>query len=97
VADALAHGVPSVLSPVAAEGISISSGIDGFIAANPQDWVDKITQIYADEAAWQKMSQAAQQLAIRSFGMKKGVEMMQEALSEVELYVSPSPKNLVWN
>jgi glycosyltransferase involved in cell wall biosynthesis len=97
VADALAHGVPSVLSPVAAEGIAISSGIDGFIASNPQDWVDKITQIYADEAAWQKMSQAAQQLAIRSFGMKKGIEMMQEALSEVELYVSPSPKNLVWN
>jgi GT2 family glycosyltransferase/glycosyltransferase involved in cell wall biosynthesis len=97
VADALAHGVPSVLSPVAAEGIAISSGIDGLIASNPQEWVNKITQVYDDEAAWQKMSQAAQQLAIRSFGMGKGIEMMQEALSEVELYVSPSPKNLVWN
>jgi GT2 family glycosyltransferase/glycosyltransferase involved in cell wall biosynthesis len=97
VADSLAHGVPSVLSPVAAEGIAISSGIDGFIASNPQEWVNKITQVYDDEAAWQKMSQAAQQLAIRSFGMSKGVEMMQEALSEVELYVSPSSKNLVWN
>ena len=42
---ALAHGVPCVLSPVAAEGIGLRHGLDCMIARTPQDWADAIAQL----------------------------------------------------
>jgi len=96
VSQALAYGVPSILSPLSIEGFSISDGIEAFIATNPKDWVSKIEKVYFNESEWLKISQAAQELARRSFSMEKAINMMQEALSEVDLYLEPSAKNLIW-
>ena len=39
---ALAHGVPCVLSPIAAEGIAIGDGVHGAIADTPEQWAKKL-------------------------------------------------------
>lgn len=88
VVDALAHGVPCVLSPVAAEGIAARDGVDAFIADTPEAWVKAIAALYGDAAAWNDMSRQALSLAAARYGFARGVREMQEALGEVEIFAN---------
>ena len=85
---ALAHGLPCVLSPIAAEGIPIGDGVEAFIADAPQAWVDAIVRLYADAATWTAMSRHAQTCARRHFGFEQGVQQMQEALRQAEIFTT---------
>ena len=85
---ALAHGVPSVLSPVAAEGIPVVDGTDGMLAEKPEEWVAAIAKLYNSEKLWGKMSIAAIELARRQFGFEGGVLQMRRALQEAELFTN---------
>jgi len=92
---ALAHGVPTVMSPVAAEGISVAHGTDAFIASSPEEWVDCIRKVYGSHEAWQRMSKAAHASAERQFGFRAGVAQMQKALQRVDLYTTDNGQSLV--
>jgi glycosyltransferase involved in cell wall biosynthesis len=80
---ALAHGVPTVMSPVAAEGISISQGVDGFVVSKPEEWVEAIAQAYADSRAWSAMSAGSIAVARAQFGFGAGLGKMKAAMSEI--------------
>src|SRR6185369_10778603 len=85
---ALAHGVPSVLSPIAAEGIGVNAGTDGFIADKPEEWVSAIVKLYQGEKTWASVSAGALELARRQFGLERGVLQMRQALHETELFTN---------
>lgn len=85
---ALAYGVPSILSPIAAEGILFSNGIDACIADKPEEWVAAITKLYGNSENWASMSQQALRFAQNHYGFAKGVTQMQEALGEVEIFTT---------
>jgi glycosyltransferase involved in cell wall biosynthesis len=55
---ALAHGVPSVATAVAAEGIANPE--DGHLSTtdDPQQFASEVLRLYRDEAAWQAMREA---------------------------------------
>lgn len=92
---ALAHGVPSVLSPLAAEGIAVADGADAIIATAPDDWVRAVTRIYRDESAWTDMSARALQFARRHYGFEQGVQQMREALRQAGIFSHPTDTALV--
>lgn len=56
VVGALCSGVPCVLSPVAAEGITTGDDLFAAIAESPQEWVDAIVRLYNDKSAWDAAS-----------------------------------------
>ena len=56
---ALAHGVPRVLTPTAAEGIGLRHGHDCLIATTPGEWRDAILKLQGDDDLWQKLSDNA--------------------------------------
>jgi GT2 family glycosyltransferase len=91
VVGALAHGVPCVLSPVAAEGIPLGDGVDACIARKPEEWVSAIVHLYQDPQAWADMSRQALVFARNQYGFAKGVAKMQEALQQAEIF--PTTKN----
>lgn len=91
---ALAHGVPCVLSPVAAEGILLRDKIDASIASRPEDWVTAISRLYTDQQSWAAMSQQAIGFAQVQYGFEKGVSQMQEALQQVELFTTAENETL---
>jgi len=95
VVDALAHGVPCVLSPVAAEGIAARDGVDVFIADSPDSWVKAIATLYSDTGVWSEMSRQALSLATARYGFARGVREMQEALTEVEIFTNLDNPTLV--
>jgi len=88
VLSALAHGVPCVLSPVAAEGIGLRHGHDCLIAQTPDQWVTSIVQLYDDPKLWQHLSDNARAYVRDSFSFETGRNMMRAAFEAVEIFRS---------
>lgn len=85
VVDALAHGVPTILSPVAAEGIGLRDGLETRIVREPEEWVDAIVDLYKSQKTWSAMSAAARQFAKTEYGTEKGKQLMRKAMEMVGL------------
>ena len=94
---ALCHGLPCVLSSIAAEGISIGDGVHAAVANTPGQWAERITQLYTDEKRWSNMSAFALEFAKTTYGMEKGIQDMQSALLEAGFFTSTESKTLVWH
>jgi O-antigen biosynthesis protein len=52
---ALAHGVPGVVTPVAAEGMRLADGRQVFIADDLGSFSQRVLQLFADDALWTNM------------------------------------------
>lgn len=85
---ALAHGLPSVISPIAAEATGIRDGVEAFVVGNPEEWVDRIGKLYSDENLWNEMSSAASRLARERYGYERGKRGMKEALELAGIYAN---------
>jgi len=92
---ALAHGIPSVMTTLAAEGIGVNDGVDGYIADKPEQWAAAIVKLYKDEKAWARASSGALELARKQFGFEQGVRQMRDALQATELFTSEDNAALV--
>lgn len=80
---AFAHGVPCVLSPLAAEGIPVTAGSDTLLAQTPDEWVEQIAALYHDEQRWLSMSQSALELVRNEYSGLKGMSRMQYNLEKL--------------
>lgn len=89
VLDCIAAGIPCVLSPVAAEGIGLTDGVETLIARTPKEWAEAIAKIYDNEPAWNAMSANVHDLARRSYSFERGVAALQEALATIEFFPQP--------
>ncbi len=83
---ALAHGVPCVLTPTAAEGVGLRHGHDCMIATTPVEWRDAITRLQGDDALWQAISDNARTYVRQSFSFETGRELMRAAFESIDLY-----------
>ncbi|MEJ8572069.1 glycosyltransferase [Microbaculum marinum] len=86
VLSAFAHGVPTVLSPIAVEGTGARSGHDCLVAESPEEWIEAIARLYTDKALWQKISKGGQSLIDDSYSFDVGVKAMRRAFEAVDLY-----------
>ena len=93
---ALAHGVPSVLSDIAVEGIGVCDEIHAFVASSPEEWVNRIMMLYTDQALWEQMSRHALSFAKRHYSLNNAIVEMKAALSTVGIEPILEPKALVW-
>jgi GT2 family glycosyltransferase/glycosyltransferase involved in cell wall biosynthesis len=94
VVGAMAHGVPCVLSPIAAEGIGLSDGAEALIAQTPQEWVDAIVTLHEDPQRWEAVSDAARRFAKRKYSFDVGVAMMRNALMQIGIQTEKSDHSL---
>jgi len=83
---ALAHGIPCVLSPTAAEGIGLRHMHDCMIAQTPAEWRTAIETLYKDQALWQKIADNARAFMADAYSFDKGLGHMQVAFEEVSLF-----------
>jgi len=79
VLEAMAHGLPVVMTPVAAEGTHARSGEDALIATTPADFAASIVRLYHDDAHWLHLAQHGQTLVKMWFSF----EVVQKVLSEL--------------
>ena len=82
---AAAHGIPQVLSRLAAEATGLRDGQEVIIARNPDQWIEAILRLNADDEAWRAMSQAAHTYALQTWNRSRGLDLMAEALQRLDL------------
>jgi GT2 family glycosyltransferase/glycosyltransferase involved in cell wall biosynthesis len=83
---AMAHGIPCVLSAIAAEGIGAKSGYEYLRAETPAEWCDAIRRLHSDARLWIEISGNAQQFVRSNYSFEVGLNLMQAAFEEVGLY-----------
>ena len=90
VLDAISHGTPCVLSPVAAEGTGLSDGVDCLIANTPEEWADRVVRLYTDEALWDRISSNAFELARTHYSFEEGKKTLRAGLAAAGISVGKS-------
>lgn len=59
VLEAMAHGLPCVISQLLGDQLGVTDGHEAFVATDPDDFAEKIVRLYQDEEVWRQMQQAA--------------------------------------
>lgn len=88
VLDALSYAVPSVLSPIAAEGTGVSDGTTAFIASEPREWVDAIASLYTNQEIWEGCAEKLQGLVERNYSFAGGVARFDKPLRYLGIFQS---------
>jgi GT2 family glycosyltransferase len=86
VLEAMAYGVPQVLTSVGAEATGLNHKISAWIKDEEQGLAEGVLQLYNDEQLWNKCSENSQIIAQESFSYKHGVEMMQKIFNYIGIY-----------
>lgn len=87
VLEAMAHCVPTIMTPVAAEGTKLTNKISTLIAKNSDEWVDQILLLYDNQKLWTKLKENACTIVDEEFSFEKGQEKFKEALESVDIFV----------
>ena len=85
VLESIAHGIPSVLSPIAAEATGLAHGHSAFIADSPAKWCESIVDLYNDEDTWKRLAKNAHSLVFTEYSRSKGIDRMRDVLTYIEL------------
>ena len=81
VAMSLAHGVPTVLTACAAEGMELEDGGAVIIRDDERAFADEVVKLYDDERRWLRMSDEALDFVERSYGSKLAGRRIEELLA----------------
>jgi hypothetical protein len=86
---AMAAGIPTILSPIAAEGTNARDGHDCLVAQAPNDWASSIKRLYDDPELWNKISEASRDFMRREYSFQKGLRVMRDAFEAAGIYLDP--------
>lgn len=90
VLESIAHGVPSILSPIAAESTGLTHNTSALIAETDDEWVESILRLYRDQDLWEKIASETQCVLSDNFGFENGVRRFSELFEYLELDPSSS-------
>ena len=101
---AMAVGLPTVATSLAAEGMLLTDGENILVADGAEAFADKVTQLYEDESLWNNLSKAGLDFAKKAWGAEAAWVTLDSILSEIGILsvrgnrpltlYSPRPKDL---
>ena len=91
VGEALAAGLPVVLTSVAAEGMDLVHEEHVLIADTAADFAAAVQRLYEDPELWDRLRQAGRAHAARHFGLDRMKKATAEMLADVA--TAPRPQN----
>jgi glycosyltransferase involved in cell wall biosynthesis len=65
----MALGIPTIMSPVGVNSDIISDGENGFLATDPDEWVDKLSILISDFGLARRMGEAARDTVVTRFSV----------------------------
>ena len=80
---AMAYGVPCVLSPVASEGIGLRPGQDCLVAETDDEWVEAVLRLYNDPHLWERISANGREIVQTQFSFGPGLQQMRKIFAAV--------------
>lgn len=85
VLDSLAYGVPTVLSPVAAEATGLVDGESTLIAQSPEQWIEHIERLLDNQELWQRIRDNSLRLKDSRYSQSAGIVAMQNVFDYLGL------------
>ncbi|UPG91124.1 glycosyltransferase family 4 protein [Luteibacter aegosomaticola] len=80
---AMSHGLPVVLTTIAAEGMHLRDGIDALVADTPEAFAAAIIRLSSNEAIWSAMSDASVENVRRHFSVENARHALRHALGAI--------------
>ena len=84
--DCMAHGLPSVISPLTADGTGLVHRQSAIIAESVGDWVEGICELNSNDELWQSLSTRSLDTARTLFSSESGIKRMSEILASLGIY-----------
>ena len=84
VVSSLGHGVPAVLSEIAAEGMDLVDGKHVLIGRDPAHFAEQIVRLHEDEALWNALSESGLARVQKHHSFKAGRARMRKLLAEIQ-------------
>jgi glycosyltransferase involved in cell wall biosynthesis len=81
----MALGIPGVASRVGANLEIVEDGMDGFLAQEPAEWIEKLSRLIESRELRQKMGEAARQKAVANYSLEKMAPQLAEVLKRATL------------
>jgi glycosyltransferase involved in cell wall biosynthesis len=78
----MAVGIPAVASSVGVNSEIVASGINGFLAATPADWVDHLSRLTADGALRHRIGRAGRSTVISRYSIQSSVPLLAKAFTD---------------
>ena len=72
------YGVPCVATSVAAEGMGLTDNLNVLIADNPQQFAEKVIDLYSDENLWLTISVNSLDFMYRNYSYESGKEIIKD-------------------
>ncbi|MET6759717.1 glycosyltransferase [Pseudoalteromonas sp. NCIMB_1079] len=85
VLESAAYGLPSVLSPIAAESTGLSHNISTLIAETPQQWVEYIACLNTDNVLWKRLSSNQRILANEKYSFSQAQAKMRKVFTYLKM------------
>jgi glycosyltransferase involved in cell wall biosynthesis/SAM-dependent methyltransferase len=80
VAMSMAHGVPGVVTSIAAEGMELRDGEQLLIADEPADMAAAIVRLYRDPALWDRLARSSYDFVVERFSPRAARRSMERIL-----------------
>jgi len=81
--EAMANGIPCVISPLLAGQLGVTDGVEAFVGYDWQDTVDKSVQLYKDAPTWNAMRLRGYQLIQRDCYPEDFKRILQATIDEL--------------
>jgi GT2 family glycosyltransferase len=88
VLEAMAYNIPCVLTDTAAEGTGLIGGISCHIANSPDEWVNKIIDLYDNAEVWSEFSDAEMRLVEEHYSKQNGIDKFANIFASIGIYTS---------
>ena len=79
----MSRGQPVVATPMAVEGMFVTSGKEVLIAESEQDFADAIVRLYRDEQLWERISEAGIENVRQYFSVETARRSLQNLLKDL--------------
>jgi SAM-dependent methyltransferase len=85
----MSHGLPGVVTSIAAEGLGLTAGEHTLVADSPAAIADAVVALYEQPALWNRPSRAGLDLVRERFGFDTGVPTVRALLESLDLRPLP--------
>jgi glycosyltransferase involved in cell wall biosynthesis len=79
----LSHGVPCVMTSLAAEGMGIVHGENSLVADLPEPMAQAVVDVYSDPQLWLQLSEGGMNLVAQRFSPEEGARRIREIVDRI--------------
>jgi GT2 family glycosyltransferase len=94
IGSAMAVGLPVVATPLAAEGMSLTDGVNILVADGAEQFVETIVRLYQDEVLWNRISHNGLEFAENAWGSEAAWRILANIITELGIHTQRADRKL---